>query len=72
MGLSHRRSSFYSLAACSRLAAFIVRRLSAVLQAHDTSNRIDLKKGSCANSQIRAAFTRRTDAWRSNGLKPVF
>ncbi len=31
MGLSHRRSSFYSLAACSRLAAFIMRRPSAVL-----------------------------------------
>ncbi|KAB2677799.1 hypothetical protein F9L08_24695 [Brucella tritici] len=39
MGLSHRRSSFYSLAACSRLAAFIMRRPSAVLRAHGPSDR---------------------------------
>ncbi|KAB2718527.1 hypothetical protein F9K75_08370 [Brucella intermedia] len=39
MGLSHRRSSFYSLAACSRLAAFIMRRPSAVLRAHEPSDR---------------------------------
>ncbi|PQA72360.1 hypothetical protein C3731_17030 [Brucella oryzae] len=48
MGLSHRRSSFYSLAACSRLAAFIMPRPSAVPRAHEPLDRID-RKGPYAN-----------------------